>query len=55
MRQTANATIIDKILNNNVYPAMFQVSHLIVLSPYWFARLYAILFSRKSSAHIKQY
>ena len=29
MRQTANATIlvIDKILNNNVYPAMFQVSH----------------------------
>ena len=27
MRQTANATIIDKILNNNVYPAMFQESH----------------------------
>ena len=27
MRQTANATIIEKILNNGVYPAMFRVSH----------------------------
>ena len=27
MRQTSNATIIEKLLNNSVYPAMFLVSH----------------------------